>query len=192
MGAVERFCDRAMLIERGRIQAIGEPHAIARAYNELNFGRLVHAEVESARYGDHVACEIEDAWFESDGERVPAIGQGAPLTIVTRVRFHEALSEPVFAAALRNEVGHTVFSTSTAWSGVRTGSFAPNQVAEVRIHLETWFAASHYKLSPSVAREGDERNALDLREDLVSLVIHSTRVTGGVVDVPHSYEITRA
>ena len=25
MGSVERFCDRAMLIERGRVLAIGEP-----------------------------------------------------------------------------------------------------------------------------------------------------------------------
>ena len=47
MGAVERFCDRAMLIERGEIIALGEPHAIARAYNELNFGRLVHDDVET-------------------------------------------------------------------------------------------------------------------------------------------------
>src|SRR5918997_1922093 len=42
MTAVERFCDRALLLERGRLQLVGEPHAIARAYNELNFGRLVH------------------------------------------------------------------------------------------------------------------------------------------------------
>ena len=40
MTAVERFCDRAMLLERGRILELGDPHAVARAYNEINFGRL--------------------------------------------------------------------------------------------------------------------------------------------------------
>ena len=40
MSAVERFCDRAMLLERGRIVELGDPHAVARAYNEINFGRL--------------------------------------------------------------------------------------------------------------------------------------------------------
>src|SRR6476660_3134652 len=77
MGAVERFCDRAMLIERGKVLTIGDPHEVARAYNELNFGRLVHSAAdgdgESGRYGDHAACEILDAWFERDGERVVAV-----------------------------------------------------------------------------------------------------------------------
>uniref|UniRef100_UPI0035645E9B ABC transporter ATP-binding protein n=1 Tax=Paraconexibacter sp. TaxID=2949640 RepID=UPI0035645E9B len=35
MNATERFCDRAMLIERGDVIDINEPHVIARAYNEL-------------------------------------------------------------------------------------------------------------------------------------------------------------
>jgi ABC-type polysaccharide/polyol phosphate transport system ATPase subunit len=191
MGAVERFCDRAMLMERGAVHALGEPHEIARAYNELNFGRLVHADVETGRYGDQAACEIEDAWFETGGERIPAIEQGQPLAIVLRVRFRQAIDEPIFAAALRNEVGHTVFSTSTAWRGVQTGSFAPGDVAEIRITMDTWFAPSHYKLTPSVARAGGGDNALDLREDLTSLLIHSTQATGGVVDVPHEYTVQR-
>ena len=57
--------------------------------------------------------------------------------------------------------------------------------------MDTWFAPSHYKLTPSVARAGGGDNALDLREDLDSLLIHSTQVTGGVVDVPHEYTVQR-
>src|SRR6202012_4526349 len=36
MGAVERFCDRAMLLERGRVVDVGEPSSIARQYNQHN------------------------------------------------------------------------------------------------------------------------------------------------------------
>ena len=39
MGSVERFCDRAMLLERGEVVDIGDPASIARQYNELNFNR---------------------------------------------------------------------------------------------------------------------------------------------------------
>jgi ABC-type polysaccharide/polyol phosphate transport system ATPase subunit len=42
MSSVERFCDRAMLLDKGRMIQLGEPAVIARAYNELNFGRTVH------------------------------------------------------------------------------------------------------------------------------------------------------
>ena len=40
MGSVERFCDRAMLLEKGRMVDIGAPTSIARQYNELNFRRM--------------------------------------------------------------------------------------------------------------------------------------------------------
>src|SRR6202142_2949650 len=43
MSAIERFCDRAMLLDKGKMLQIGEPKAIARRYNELNFGRTVHS-----------------------------------------------------------------------------------------------------------------------------------------------------
>ena len=42
MYSVERFCDRAMLMERGNMVQIGEPRAIGRAYHKLNFGHLPH------------------------------------------------------------------------------------------------------------------------------------------------------
>jgi ABC-type polysaccharide/polyol phosphate transport system ATPase subunit len=192
MSSVERFCDRAMLLERGRMMSIGEPHAITRAYNELNFGRLVHDVTDANRYGDHAVCEIESAWFERDGERVQAIAAGEPLTAVMQVRAHQPLEDPIFAVSLRNEIGHTVFATSTQWLGVATGRFAPGELAEIRVTLESWLAPSTYKLTPSVARAGAGADALDLREDLVSLLVHSTRTTGGIVDIPHRIDVQRA
>jgi ABC-type polysaccharide/polyol phosphate transport system ATPase subunit len=192
MAAVERFCDRAMLLERGEVLALGEPHAIARAYNELNFGRLVHELEEGDRSGDQVKAEIIDAWFESRGERVAALGQPDPLDLVMEVRFHETQADPIFAFALRNELGHTVFVTSTALQEIETGTFEPGAVATVRVRLEHRFAPSQYKLTPSVAAAGGGANALDMREDLVSIMLHATRTTGGLIDPPHTLEVTRA
>ncbi len=37
MGAVERYCDRALLLDRGEIVAIGDPHDIGQEYLRLNF-----------------------------------------------------------------------------------------------------------------------------------------------------------
>jgi ABC-type polysaccharide/polyol phosphate transport system ATPase subunit len=80
MSAVERFCDRGMLLERGRIVSIDEPRAIARAYNELNFGRLSSSTAGEAhdRFGDQQSAEIRAAWFESaSGERIAATRAGS-------------------------------------------------------------------------------------------------------------------
>ena len=39
MGALQRFCHRALLLERGNPVYMGEPHEVADRYLELNFGR---------------------------------------------------------------------------------------------------------------------------------------------------------
>lgn len=194
MGAVERFCDRAMLLERGRVVSIDEPHAIARAYNELNFGRLVHeANEDGDRYGDQESAEIKAAWFESpDGERISAIAQGDPLRVCMEVCFHTSVDDPIFAFTLRNEARHTIFATSTLWAYGQTGRFEAGETAIVRVSLDTWLAASRYELTPSVAKPGAGSEALDLREDLSSLTVHSTRHSGGTVDIPHTIEVERA
>jgi ABC-type polysaccharide/polyol phosphate transport system ATPase subunit len=194
MSAVERFCDRAMLIERGNVELVGAPHEIARTYNELNFGRLVHqhADVEEHRYGDHAVAEIVDCWFETGaGARVTVLAQGEPVAVCMDVRFHGDIDEPIFAISIRNEPRHTVFATSTRWTGQDTGSFHAGDEVRVRIAYENWLAPSRYDATPSVARAGAGEDALDLREDLASLMVHGTRQTGGIADVPHEIGVTR-
>jgi ABC-type polysaccharide/polyol phosphate transport system ATPase subunit len=193
MTAVERFCDRAVLIDRGRVQQLGAPHTIARAYNELNFGRLVHDQPDDEqRYGDHVSAEILDCWYEdAQGDRVTAAAQGEPLAVCMDVRFHADVDDPIFAVSLRNAPRHTVFAASTRWTDIHTGSFAEGEEVRVRIAFENWLAPSRYDATPSVARSGAGDDVLDLREDLAALTVHSTRQTGGIADVPHTIEVDR-
>jgi ABC-type polysaccharide/polyol phosphate transport system ATPase subunit len=192
MSAVERFCDRAMLIERGVVQMIDEPARIGRAYNELNFGGLVHERADGDRSESHPEAEILDCWFEdAAGERVSATAQGERMAIGMEVRFHADITDPIFAVTLRNVVRHTVFATSTVWEREQTGSFSFGDSVLVRIELENWLAPGHYDATPSVARAGAGADALDLREDLASLTVHATRFSGGVVDLPHSIAIER-
>jgi ABC-type polysaccharide/polyol phosphate transport system ATPase subunit len=192
MHATERYCDRSMLIERGDVLQIGEPHDVARAYNELNFGRLAHSVEDDTRYGDHQACEITDAWFEHDGERIGEIAQQERLTMCFHVRFREPVEEPVFGFSLRNDVGHTVFITTTEWQNVPTGSYQPGDETTVRIEVDTVLSPTKYDLTPSVARAGSGADALDLREDLASVYVHGTRVTGGLIDLPHVFVLERS
>ncbi len=51
MSSVTRFCNRAMLMERGRVVCHGDPDRVAREYHELNFGRAPEAAVEGGESG---------------------------------------------------------------------------------------------------------------------------------------------
>jgi ABC-type polysaccharide/polyol phosphate transport system ATPase subunit len=193
MSAVRRFCHRAMLLERGEMLGIDSPDAIARRYNELNFGRLIHSQAEGARFGDHALAEIKEAWFEdAGGARIKSLGQGQRCTMCMQVHFHADLDDPIFAFNLINEPRHTVFATTSEWSDGPSGHFAAGETVTVRVAFDNWLAPMRYTITPSVARAGMGADALDLREDLASVIVHGTRATGGIADVPHEYSIDRA
>jgi ABC-type polysaccharide/polyol phosphate transport system ATPase subunit len=196
MSAVERFCDRAMLLEKGRVVNIGDPLQISRAYNELNFGRVadeVEGEQEEGRYGDRRVAEITRAWFENEaGESVLTLAQGEQMRVRFEIDVHERIEDPVFAVTLRNEAHHTILVERTDWRHGSTGVFEAGEKAFVTFQFDNYLAPSRYTASPSVARGGTGEAFLDVREDLASIVVSNVgERTGGVVDLPHQVEIGR-
>jgi hypothetical protein len=107
------------------------------------------------------------------------------------VRFNVALQDPIFGVTLRNDTGSTVFATSTLFDAVPTGGFAAGESVVVRLRFEAWFTPTSYSLTPSVARAGTGADAIDLRPDLTSVVVHGGYFTTGVVDVPHTFTVER-
>jgi ABC-type polysaccharide/polyol phosphate transport system ATPase subunit len=196
MGAVERFCDRAMLMERGRVVDISDPASIARQYNELNFRRVRRDAREHG--GPEVlqrspVAELLNAWFEDPaGEKIVTAAQGEPCCIRMDVRFHADTEEPVFSVALTNELGHTSFAASSQLRHGTTGRFAAGDHAVVRIRFENWLGPGRYRLTASITRSGLGVDAFDLREDISSIIVHASQAGGGAADLPHSFEIERS
>jgi ABC-type polysaccharide/polyol phosphate transport system ATPase subunit len=190
-GLVERFCDRAMLLERGKVLSIGDPHEIGLLYNQVNFGDPIHKRPEGQEGASEQPVQIRACWAEVGGQAVNELPHGETLEMVTELRFNEAIDDPVFGLSLRNDVGHTVFATTSQWAHPRTGHFEAGETVIVRVQLDAWLGPSRYRITPSVARQGSGADTLDLREDMAAFILHSTRSTGGVIDPPHSFEIER-
>jgi ABC-type polysaccharide/polyol phosphate transport system ATPase subunit len=190
MGLVERFCDRAMLIERGNVLSIGDPHEIGLLYNQVNFGGLVHD--APTREAAQRPVEIRTCRFEIAGGAVSELPHGDTFDIAFEMLFNERTENPVFGVTVRNEAGQTVFATTTQWRLPQTGVFEAGESVTVRVQLDAWFGPGRYRASPSVAREGSGRDTLDLREDMASVILSSTQPSGGLIDPPHRFEIERA
>src|SRR5437588_2456577 len=159
MGAVQRFCDRALLLERGPVVDIGEPSSIARQYNRINFERVrddgARASLPPEALGGHQRVEVLNAWFETaDGEVTLTASQGEPCYVRMEVRFLADVDDPVFSITLQNETGQVVFSTSTNSVGEPTGHFPAGSTAAVRLHFQNWLGPGRYRLIADVARAG--------------------------------------
>src|SRR5690606_34359646 len=118
MNAVSRFCDRALLLERGRIVAIDDPVAIGRRYHELNFNRRDAAGpvTEEERYGDQAEAEIAAIWFEQPADaRQEALLSGQRAHICLEVWTRAPLRTPSFNVELRNEAGLPLFVASSQY-----------------------------------------------------------------------------
>jgi ABC-type polysaccharide/polyol phosphate transport system ATPase subunit len=181
MYSVERFCTRAMLMERGEVVQIGEPREIGRAYHKLNFGQLPH---EAPQQPAASGTAIAEAWFQNaEGERVTSASQEDALSMCFEVRFGEDLLDPVFAATLRTELGHTIVVARSDQHGGSSGSFKAGESAIATFAIPNWLTSSRYTLTPSVAREGTGEDALALVEDMTSILVHGT-TSGGILELP--------
>jgi ABC-type polysaccharide/polyol phosphate transport system ATPase subunit len=190
MFSVERFCDRAMLMERGHMTQIGEPRVIGRAYHELNFGQLAHDAPEEESHSTS-GTAIADAWFENErGERITSAGQEDTVNMCFEARLGEDLADPVFAVTLRTELGHTIIVARSDQHGHASGSFSAGESVVARFAIPNWLTPSRYMLTPSLAREGTGESALALVEDMASIVIHGTG-SGGILELPIDVKLER-
>jgi len=194
MAAVQRFCDRAILLEKGRMLDIADPATIARRYHEINFGQIVHQLPDEDAGGaprDERSAEILAAWFEdTDGERITELRHGDHVRVCVEAAFHADTQDPVFGFTLRNDVGGTIFATTTELSEQPTGRFAAGDRVVVRLAFDNVMTRSTYTVTPSIAPAGS-REAIDLRPDLASLVVHGGPWTGAVVQLPHTFAVER-
>jgi ABC-type polysaccharide/polyol phosphate transport system ATPase subunit len=195
MPSVQRFCDRALLLERGEIVTLDAAERVAARYFDLNFNKAARepgAQEQPAPAVGDGAAEILEGWFENEqGERVDGVTQGARTVLCVRVEFHEDVRDPHFGVTLIDGEHRLVFAASSVWDSTPTGHFAPGDEITVRLAFENWLAPSRYFAAASVARHGSGQDVLDYRAQLVSLIVSGTRPGGGLVDLPHELTIER-
>jgi hypothetical protein len=133
-----------------------------------------------------------DAWIQdAEGRRTDLLEQARPCGLCMRVRFTEAISEPVFGFVLSDEQHRHVFAVTTEWDGRPTGAYEPGEVVDVAVSFDNWFAPGRYFVSPRIARPGPGRDPMAHLEDSMTMVVTGSRAGGGLVDIPHEFHLAR-
>jgi ABC-2 type transport system ATP-binding protein len=189
MGAVKRFCHRALLLERGDLRLIGDPEEVGQAYTDLNFGQQTSRRGVDGREGAGGADILEAWWEDETGERRGSLRQGQPATFRVRVRFTEPIVAPAVSVAFENERHEAIMATSSTLADGDAQDFAAGDEVELEVTVEVVFAPGRLGATPWVA-DGDGRRILDRRPDLVSVVVTpGPRTTGALVDLPHEVRL---
>jgi ABC-type polysaccharide/polyol phosphate transport system ATPase subunit len=194
MQAVNRFCHRALLLERGEVIAIGDPKEVTGQYMAVNFRqeRGVDA-TELIGELDDRAAYVADAWLESeDGERREYVAAGDPVTCKVRVNFSWGLDDPALVLAIESESGAVAFATSSAWNGRRTGRFEPGEQVVFAVSFDSFLAPGRYYISPQVALlEGRNAGVVDRRDRAAAFVVTGAGDHEPAAGAAHEFVIER-
>jgi Wzt C-terminal domain len=196
MAAVHRFCDRAMLLERGRVVEVGDPDTVGNRYLEINFSELARDDAAHERepaslerMGDGDA-EILEAWFEDEaGEPTASVPSGGRCAFAARVRFVRPVEDPLFGVVLQNDQRDTILAASTLWSNPTPGRFEAGREIAFRVTFENLLVPGRYYATPAVARQGSGIAWIDRRERMAALLVSGVARTDAIVDLPYDVQV---
>jgi ABC-type polysaccharide/polyol phosphate transport system ATPase subunit len=194
MGAVTRFCHRAMLLERGAMVGIGDPRDIADRYLEIAFGREVgyqDPDVGSARMGDGDA-RVVDVWLGDDPHDRRAVApQSEPLTLKTLVRFNSDVRDPALSMTLLNDQRQPVVVATTTQDHEQTGGFKEGEHALFSFSLHNMLAPGRYHPILTITHRGEGVDVMDRFAGGLSFVVTGMAASGGMVEIPVETDVMR-
>ena len=181
MNSVERFCDRALLLERGRVidDRIARRGRAPVRRGQLRLPRRQRHAVGSGRRrrpdqgpwcerpsGERTHAGRRRALPRAPGGRVPRDRRASSSSCTSATRSGTRCSSPRLSRRLH-------------------GHFNAGERVTILMSFDNWLAPSRYTITPKVARRRG-RAVLDNKEDVVSLIVEGPIYTGGVTDLPTS------
>ena len=105
MGAVERFCNKAVLLEDGKIKLQGKPHVVAAAYSRSN-----EAEHAKSHNFDRSLAPFDVRLYDSQGNETSSFGYNEVITVKLSWNYPDVKNVGV---AIFRENGEYVFGPNT-------------------------------------------------------------------------------
>jgi ABC-type polysaccharide/polyol phosphate transport system ATPase subunit len=180
MNTVQEYCDRAMLINSGKIVHIGEPAEIGREYLKLNFDQDLGSGASPLTSEEGVL--LEDAWLEdASGERVTALEEGDEIRLLARLRIEESVPGLMVGFILANADGINAFEFGEVVEGSGKGGFRAGQTITVRSQIENRFTPGRYLVHCGVNRIEGATGAALYVHNAAGFVVFGTDQSSGIV-----------
>lgn len=153
-GAIQALCDRALLLEAGRLVLDGGPQEVLDYYNALiaeKENRTVRIERREANVatesGTGEAVFDSVALLDSAGQPVEYVGVGDPVTLLARVRANASIPRLVFGYMIRDRLGQPVFGTNTSYTDQVVCDVSTNDMVEFRVSFVAALGPGTYSVS---------------------------------------------
>ena len=173
MGAVERFCDEAMLLERGKVVSIDKPSKIARRYVDLNF-RPREDVLRRAALGLDPAPPDQPArflfvHFEDPDTFEPQIltATGEICRLRARLQALDDIDEPALTLDIQDDQGNRITTLQGSKSEDWPDRLEMGQVVDFSTQFKNTLPPGNYVVNGKVAQGATGLNVVH-QHDAVS------------------------
>lgn len=116
MGAIQAFCDRAIIIDSSELIFVGEPQEVAERYSEVLAPASSRPKTENDTY-QHTGvggAELIDAEILNDnGKKVQRISEGDSFTVRVHYKATREIEDPVFGLGIMGNNGESIVGPNT-------------------------------------------------------------------------------
>jgi ABC-2 type transport system ATP-binding protein len=191
MATVEEYCDRAMLIEGGKIQQLGDPAEVGMRYLRLNFehGTEVADPTGTHSSGDVLMAQaqVED----SAGEALSTVEQGGKVQIRVDLEVLEDVEGLEVGFILANADGFGFFQWGTSVEGEGESDLVhKGRHLTVRTELENLLAPGRYFIHCGVARNRNNSDVALYVHNAIDFIVFGNEQVRGLLSIPHEIDAT--
>ena len=212
LGSISKYCDRAILLNKGKKLAEGTPKDIIDIYKKVLVGQLDENNHENTQkgvdelnhienveglwkdnyvinpdfqeYGDHIVEIVDFAVVDEDGIYTSSIVKNTSFTIKVKIRANESVENPIVAFTIKDIKGTDVTGTNTMFENTDIGRMAPREEKVITFKQNNNLQGGQYLISLGCTRyENDDFQVYDRLYDICSLSVISDKNTVGFYDM---------
>jgi hypothetical protein len=201
MGSVQRFCDRAMLLERGRLVEMGSPEQVARRYVDMNFRRDAEGPEgpESAQHADETpgAAPVDRTdpvrfvfgqaeW--TNGVGLDTVMGGDTCRLRARLQALEPVHAPSVTFLVFNQHDQRVVVLPCPFPVDARPALEPGDCIDYKVRFGCILGAGPYVVRAEVSQGESGLDVIHRNDSLARFLVVNTYSTGGIVDIPFEAE----
>lgn len=180
LDAVRAMCDRAIVLDRGRLAFDGPVAEAIELYRQqvaLSFAPVVERPDVARRVE-----LIETSLIGSDGEPATEVPPQSTLRLRVRLRAREAVDACSVGCLVTRGNGEHLYEVHTAWHGLGVGPLQPGEEATVEVRLVAHLLAGRYGVAASVT-DVSGRETWAVRPDAARFAVTPAPGGAGLVDL---------
>lgn len=206
LSAITKYCDRAVLLNKGDLVAEGSPKEMINLYkkilsggekNSTATGVLSNSDAQADdkwknaftinpgvnEYGNGKASIIDFAITDANGLLTDSIIKGTDYTVKTRIHFNEEITNPIFTMSIKSIKGIELTGTNTMLERIETGTCEAGSEFIATFTQKMTLQGGEYLLSVSCTGfENGELVAYHRLYDVLNITVVSDRDTVGIFD----------